>query len=224
MGGKPLGQLEIDEHAAEAGIVTRLEAFVDTIKGFACSAGQHKIPHEYIYRGSSALINMKKTFLIPNMAPHAELLSPLMESYGIRAIVLPEPNRSNLLYADRVTSGVECLPFRVTLGDFLRFYHDNGTDLRNVEAFMAGAYGPCRLGKYALEQGRILKDLSINMPIRSSVSNNAYRDINIGPGFMRIAWRATVSMDYLQKLLWRTRPYEKQTGSADVMFEEYKGE
>ena len=33
MGGKPLGQLEIDEHAAEAGIVTRLEAFVDTIRG-----------------------------------------------------------------------------------------------------------------------------------------------------------------------------------------------
>ncbi len=223
MGGKPLGQLEIDEHAAEAGIVTRLEAFVDTIKGFARSTGEHKIPHEYIYRETSALINVKKTFLIPNMAPHAELLSPLMESYGIKAIVLPEPNRSNLLYADRVTSGVECLPFRVTLGDFLRFYHDNGTDLRNVEAFMAGAYGPCRLGKYALEQGRILKDLGINMPIRSSVSNNAYRDINIGPGFMRIAWRATVSMDYLQKLLWRTRPYEKQTGSADVMFEEYKG-
>ena len=35
MGGKPLGELEIDEHAAEAGIVTRLEAFVDTITGFA---------------------------------------------------------------------------------------------------------------------------------------------------------------------------------------------
>ena len=27
MGGKPLGQLEIDEHAAEAGIVTRLGSF-----------------------------------------------------------------------------------------------------------------------------------------------------------------------------------------------------
>ncbi len=38
MGGKPMGQLEIDEHAAEAGLVTRLEAFVDTIKSYACSA------------------------------------------------------------------------------------------------------------------------------------------------------------------------------------------
>jgi predicted nucleotide-binding protein (sugar kinase/HSP70/actin superfamily) len=31
--GKPLGHLELDEHAAEAGLVTRLEAFVDTITG-----------------------------------------------------------------------------------------------------------------------------------------------------------------------------------------------
>ncbi len=222
MGGKPLGQLEIDEHAAEAGIVTRLEAFVDTIKGFARSARQHEGRRKYIYRETSALINAKKTFLIPRMAPHAELLSPLMEAYGLKAIVLPEPNERNLLYADRVTSGVECLPYRVTLGDFLRFYYDNGSDLKNIEAFMAGAYGPCRLGKYAIEQSRILKDLGIDLPIRSSVSNNAYRDINIGPGFGRMAWKACVAMDYLQRLLWHARPYEKRAGSADVMFEEYK--
>jgi predicted nucleotide-binding protein (sugar kinase/HSP70/actin superfamily) len=42
MGGKPLGQLEIDEHAAEAGIVTRLEAFVDTIQDLPSSAGKLK--------------------------------------------------------------------------------------------------------------------------------------------------------------------------------------
>ena len=222
MGGKPLGQLEIDEHAAEAGIVTRLEAFVDTIQGFARSARQHEGRRKYIYRETSALINAKKTFLIPRMAPHVELLSPLMEAYGLKAIVLPEPNERNLLYADRVTSGVECLPYRVTLGDFLRFYYDNGSDLKNIEAFMAGAYGPCRLGKYAIEQSRVLKGLGIDLPIRSSVSNNAYRDINIGPGFGRIAWKACVAMDYLQKLLWHARPYEKRAGSADVMFEEYK--
>ncbi|GAH83004.1 unnamed protein product, partial [marine sediment metagenome] len=156
MGGKPLGQLEIDEHAAEAGIVTRLEAFVDTIKGFARSTRQREGPRKDIYRGASALINTEKTFLIPRMSPHAELFSPMMEAYGVRAIVLPEPNRQNLLYADRVTSGVECLPYRVTLGDFLRFYYDNGGDLKNIEAFMAGAYGPYRLGKYAIEQSRHL--------------------------------------------------------------------
>jgi predicted nucleotide-binding protein (sugar kinase/HSP70/actin superfamily) len=55
------------------------------------------------------------------------------------------------------------------------------------------------------------------------VSNNAYRDLNLGPEFERLAWRGVVAIDYLEKLLWRTRPYEKQAGTADRLFSEYTG-
>jgi len=225
MGGKPLGQLEMDEHAAEAGIVTRLEAFVDTIEGFAHSAGKHEAPNkEDVYRRAfPPVIDVTKTFIIPRMAPHIELVAALLEGSGFRAVVLPEANERNLFYADKVTSGVECLPYRVTLGDFLRFYYENGTDLKNVEAVMAGAYGPCRFGKYALEQIKILKDVGIDLPIRTTVSNNAYRDTDISPRFARLAWKGCVAIDYLQKSLWRTRPYEKRPGSADELFDEYLG-
>ncbi len=221
MGGKPLGQLEIDEHAAEAGIVTRLEAFVDTITGFADVAEPHTVPPRDIYRSASTVINTEKTFIIPRMAPHVELVGALLEGSGVRAIVLPEPDERNLHYADKLTSGVECLPYRVTLGDFLRFSYEDGAGLKNVEAVMAGAYGPCRFGKYALEQRRILKDVGIDLPIRTTVSNNAYRDTNISPRYARLAWKGCVAIDCLQRLLWRTRPYERQPGSADEMFEEY---
>jgi predicted CoA-substrate-specific enzyme activase len=225
MGGKPLGQLEIDEHAAEAGIVTRLEAFVDTIQGFAHSAGKHEAPNkEDVYRRAfPPVIDTTKTFIIPRMAPHIELVSALLEGSGFRAVVLPEANERNLFYADKVTSGVECLPYRVTLGDFLRFCYEDGTDLKNVEAVMAGAYGPCRFGKYALEQIKVLKDVGFGLPIRTTVSNNAYRDTEISPRFARLAWKGCVAIDYLQRLLWRTRPYEKRPGSADELFDEYLG-
>lgn len=226
MGDKPLGQLEIDEHAAEAGIVTRLEAFVDTIKGFARSATEVSVQPEEIYRGVPVLEKSNKTFVLPQMSPHARVIGAAMEGYGLNALVLPEPDERNLMYADRVTSGVECLPFRVTLGDFLRFYHEDGRDMSNVEAFMAGAYGPCRFGKYAIEQVKTFHNLGIDLPMRTSVSNNAYRDIELGSnrarmGFMRLTWRACVAMDYLQRLLWRARPYEKRRGAADALFDDY---
>ncbi|NWF77512.1 MAG: hypothetical protein HXY36_02795 [Chloroflexi bacterium] len=225
LGGKPLGQLEIDEHAAEAGIVTRLEAFVDTIQGFAHSAGKHEVRRkEDIYRKAfPPVVDTKKTFIIPRMTRHVELVAALLEGSGFRAIVLPEANERNLSYADKVTAGTECLPFRVTLGDFLRFCYENGTDLKNVEAVMASAYGPCRFGKYALEQIQILKELGFDLPIRTTISNNAYRDTEISPRFARLAWKGCVAIDYLQRLLWRTRPYEKRPGSADEMFDGYLG-
>ena len=58
----------------------------------------------------------------------------------------------------------------------------------------------------------ILKELGFDLPIRTTVSNNAYRDLNLGTDFERLAWKGIVAVDYLQKLLWRTRPYEKDPG------------
>ncbi len=115
------------------------------------------------------------------------------------------------------------MPFRVTLGDFIRFYHEDGHALKDVEGFMSGSYGPCRIGKYAAEQMRILKDMGFDLPIRTTVSNHAYRDLGLGPGFERLAWKGIVAIDYLQKLLWHTRPYEKERGRADRLFAEYTG-
>ena len=88
---------------------------------------------------------------------------------------------------------------------------------------MAGAYGPCRFGKYALEQIKILKEAGIDLRIRTTVSNNAYRDTEISPAFARLAWKGCVAIDYLQRLLWRTRPYERRLGSADELFDAFLG-
>jgi len=219
-GNKPLGQLEIDEHAAEAGIVTRLEAFVDTIQGYARSTMQ-KPERPYIYRGTSPLSRTKKTILIPRMGPFAEALAAGMEAYGARTVVLAESDDRSLLYGNQVTSGTECLPYRLVLGDFMRFYYDNGNNVKDFEVIMAGEYGPCRLGKYVVEQMRVLKEVGIDLPIRTSMANGSYRDLGLGPQCERLIWKGVVAIDYLQKLLWRTRPYEKVRGQADILFDQY---
>ena len=219
-GNKPLGQLEIDEHAAEAGIVTRLEAFVDTIQGYARSTMQ-KPERPYIYRGTSPLSRTKKTILIPRMGPFAEALAAGMEAYGARTVVLAESDDRSLLYGNQVTSGTECLPYRLVLGDFMRFYYDNGNNVKDFEVIMAGEYGPCRLGKYVVEQMRVLKEVGIDLPIRTSMANGSYRDLGLGPQCERLIWKGVVAIDYLQKLLWRIRPYEKVRGQADILFDQY---
>lgn len=221
VGVKPLGQLEIDEHAAEAGIVTRLEAFVDTIEGYARSTKKITEPSNSVYRGATADISSGRTLIIPDMSPHANVLAAAMEAFGVKAVVLPEPDERNILYSSQVTSGTECLPYRVTLGDFLRFYYEDGHGLTRVEGFMSGSFGPCRLGKYAIEQIRILKNLGFDLPICTTVSNNGYRDLGLGPGFERLAWQGIVAVDNLQKLLWRVRPYENDKGTANKLFETF---
>jgi predicted nucleotide-binding protein (sugar kinase/HSP70/actin superfamily) len=221
MSGKPLGQLEIDEHAAEAGIVTRLEAFADTIKAHYYSASPSSVRSRKIYRGIVNFPNDNKTILVPRMSPNAEAIAAALQAFNVSAMVLPEPNESNLLYANGVTSGTECLPFRITLGDFMRFYHENKPNIREVKGFMVGSFGPCRLGKYAVEQINILKEIGFELPLIVSVSNNAYGDLKLGSSFNRLVWRGIVAIDYLQKMLLHTRPYEKRKGLADQLFGKY---
>lgn len=43
----------------------------------------------------------------------------------------------------------------------------------------------------------------------------------MGAGFERLAWKGIVAVDYLEKLLWRVRPYEKTAGSSDLLFNDY---
>ncbi len=225
MGGKPLGQLEIDEHAAEAGIVTRLEAFVDTITQHARRSKSFRFPSDTtdIRRTAPTSVNPNKVVLIPRMAAHADVLGAAMQAFGVRAVVLPEPDERNLLHSNRVTSGKECLPYRVSLGDFMRYFREaDSYDFKpeDVEGFMASAFGPCRFGKYAVEQARILREIGFDLKIRTTVSNNAYRDLNLGTDFERLAWTGIVAVDYLEKLLWRVRPYEKAAGATDALFAE----
>ncbi len=221
MSGKPMGQLEIDEHAAEAGIVTRLEAFIDTITSYAQTAKVHEVPAEEIRRAATPIINNNKTLILPYMAPFVQVIGTIMEACGSQAIVLPEPDERSLFYSNQLTSGTECLPYRVTLGDFLKFFYQNPDRVNDVELAMVSAYGPCRLGKYALEQSRVLRKVGFDVPMLTTISNNAYRDIDVGPDFERIAMRGIFAADCLDRLVWRTRPYEKEKGLADRLFNDY---
>ena len=221
MGGKPLGQLEIDEHAAEAGIVTRLEAFVDTINGYA-RTGRTRETMPLDFRRQTLPIRVNhKIFVLPQMAPFIRVLAGVVEASGSEVQVLPETDLRSLQLSNRVTAGTECLPYRATLGDFLKFCEDNREAVSKSEFIMASAYGPCRLGKYALEQGRSLKQAGYDIEIRSTTSNKAYQDMNLGPDFPRRAADAIFASDALEKLLWRARPYERQIGLADALFETY---
>jgi predicted CoA-substrate-specific enzyme activase len=221
MSGKPLGQLEIDEHAAEAGLVTRLEAFVDTITSYARTSKVLEVAAGKIRRAAPPIISDQKTLVLPYMSPCVAVIGAAMESCGGRVIVLPEPDERSLFYSNQLTSGTECLPYRVTLGDFLKFFYQNPERASDVELTMVSSYGPCRLGKYALEQSTVLRKVGFDVPMLTTISNNAYRDMEFGPNFQRIAMRGIFAADCLDRLVWRTRPYEKEKGLADRLFNEY---
>lgn len=220
MGNKPLGQLEVDAHAAEAGIITRLEALVDTIKGY-WQAGlvPDNDPGRYARRVSGS-ISKGVNVLIPHMASHAEVVAGAMRHFGVNAQVLPESSEESIALSRDVTGGGECLPFRDSLGELLLAAKENRLP-EDARVLMAGAFGPCRLGKYSPELQKILDKLGIPLQVLTTVSDHSYADLGLGKGFELLAWQGIVATDLLQKMLWTTRPYEKSPGQADQAYHNF---
>jgi predicted CoA-substrate-specific enzyme activase len=220
MGSKPLGQIEVDEHAAEAGYITRLEAMVDTIKAYR-RAGLRLSGEPATYaRRVPTSVRSGQNLLVARMADHAEIVAAAMRAFGVNARVLPESDETSMTLSRDVTNGKECLPFRDTLGVFLRMAQE-GSLAKGTRALMAGSFGPCRLGKYAQEQQKILDERGIDLEVMTTVSNNAYSDLGLSSRFELLAWQGIVATDHLQRLLWMTRPYERHTGESNSLYDSY---
>jgi len=103
---------------------------------------------------------------------------------------------------------------------------DNEFDPSRSAFFMPTASGPCRFGHYQQAQEIILKNLGYaDVPLVSPTAKTAYGDMmGLKLGFRRLAWQGVVAADFLTKLTHLKRPYEKNKGDTDQLYNYYMQE
>ncbi|NPV48411.1 MAG: CoA activase [Armatimonadetes bacterium] len=219
LGRKPFLQIEVDEHSADAGMVTRCEAFLDSLDA---TRGRRHAPGRH-FRPLTIEPGSKRTVLLPNMSRHAFGLAAAFRACGMPAEVLPEPDAETLYWGRKYTSGKECFPCIVTTGDMVKFVMKDGFDRDRYAFFMGGSGGPCRFGQYNALQRMVLDDLGYeDVPLYvPNQASSFYNEMGIvGRHFLRQGWRAIVAIDLVEKALLETRPYELTPGAAEAACEE----
>jgi len=163
-----------------------------------------------------------RTLWIPRMTyVGARMMAAVFRSVGIHAEVVPESDERTLELGGLYSSGEECYPEKVTLGDFLRIVFSDDFDPDKTAFFMPTAEGPCRFGQYAPYLRQVLRELGYeDIPIVSPTSRNSYDGFaEHAPDMIRRAWWALCASDILRKLRLKTRPYELNAGDTDEVFE-----
>lgn len=218
LGGKPFLQIEVDEHSADAGMITRCEAFLDSLdatKGRQHTGGRH-------FRPLTIDGTNKRTVLIPSMSDHAHGLAAAFESCGMPSEVLPPADEETLHWGRKHTTGKECFPCIVTTGDMVKYMKHHPEERDRVAFFMGGSGGPCRFGQYNALQRMVLDDLGFeDVPLYApNQASSFYDEMGIvGRKFLRNAWRGIVAVDMVDKACMEVRPYEQQRGSCDAAAE-----
>ncbi|MCE5250664.1 hypothetical protein LLG96_10645 [bacterium] len=161
-----------------------------------------------------------RTVYIPPMTQAgARLLAAVFRSQGIEARITPPSDARTLELGAMYSSGEECFPEKITLGDFLKITEAEGFDPKKTAFMMLTANGPCRFGQYCHLLEKVLADLNLNdVIVLSPTSSNGYGGIG-SITFFKKAWIAVVASDILRKMLFKTRPYEKTKGTADDVYE-----
>jgi predicted nucleotide-binding protein (sugar kinase/HSP70/actin superfamily) len=210
MGDKPLLILELDEHGADAGYITRVEAFLDVIR--QDRPGERR-PRVDVFAPPTQWAK-RRVWIPPMHEMGADMFAAAFRQFGFRAEPLPLEDIEAFEIGRRLSRGSECLPTAATLGTFVKTLRDLDADPAGEALFMPTAEGPCRFGQYATSHRLALEKIGLgDVSILSPSSYNSYMGL---PGKLRkLLWDAIVMADLLYKIGCKFRPYEAEPGETD---------
>ncbi len=134
LGSKPYLVLEIDAHTADAGVQTRLEAFLDIIHNYRdvqTPGATPFVPCRLVGGGriirsngeSVPLKDPRVRIYFPNFSPyHTRALSLAVGWLGLHAGAVISLDRTQLDRGLQYTSGRECLPLPICIGQLLQVH------------------------------------------------------------------------------------------------------
>lgn len=164
-----------------------------------------------------------KTVYIPPMAyGSGRAFAAGFRALGVDARITPPSDHRTRELGGRYTSGDECYPAKVTIGDFMRVLEQPGIDADSIVFFMPTADGPCRFGQYAPHLRGILDKQGFRRTgVLSPTSRDSYAALgSLARPFVRTSWRMLVAADILQKMLLKYRPRELEAGATEAAYEE----
>jgi predicted CoA-substrate-specific enzyme activase len=225
MGQKPFLVLELDSHSADAGVDTRVEAFLDIIDGYR--AKKSDLEAERYHNGWKLISkpmspgeaedlylenaktgekvplrgNKRVKVLLSNMgAISTEYIGAAVRGLNISAEALPVATGKTIQLARSHASGKECVPSHLVLGSALQFIFSE--KYRKDELyllFVPITTGPCRTGQYFVYYENLFRDMRLeNLVVFTLSADNSYAEL--GPNFMKEMWKGLVLSDYLKDI------------------------
>lgn len=220
MGQKPFLILELDSHSADAGIDTRVEAFLDIIDGYRSKkqeveedrydngwrfdpSGDDQLNIINDRTGETVPVrgNKKVKLLLSNMGNIAtEFMAACLRGADINAEALPVATNKTIQVARAHASGKECVPSHLVLGSALQYFASE--KYRKDELyllFVPITTGPCRTGQYYVYYQNLFRDLRLeNVIVFILSADNSYTEI--GQDFARNMWKGVVVSDYMKDI------------------------
>jgi len=239
MGRKPSLTLELDSHTADAGLETRVEAFLDIVNAYRqliadkqIVAGKttFKAARTVLNNGTTSVITSngevlpmtdpRVTVLLPSMGRYgSEAFAAILRGYGFNAIAHRPSDEAVLKLGRANTTCKECLPLILTTGTLLSYIRNGKRDDEVLVYFFVTGSGPCRFGQYYIFMEDLVKRLEIpNVALLTLTSENSY--VGLGKDFESRGWWAVIVSDVMEDIRSMLLANASETAAAMAVFKE----
>jgi predicted CoA-substrate-specific enzyme activase len=232
---KPHLILEVDEHTGDAGMVTRIEAFLDTLSVPPRQPKPSPHPLNLVIKGKPRRLDpldpnpdlMRRLegrvihFPFVSLA-FSLVVQAAMEAIGLEARVLPMPDDETEYLGRQVTSSRECHPFMVTCGEFVKMARQPRFDPDRSAVWMANYDGACRFSQYSIGHADLFRRMGLpQIPVIAPLTSTRFDEFSglFGLRFIRALWQGWVASEVLERLRLHVRPYERNPGETDRVYE-----
>lgn len=237
MDKKPFLTLEFDQHTANAGFDTRIEAFLDIVDGYRkVNKKTDKVSGLISFKPARIEVSEDERFYIDSndnklflddsrvrmvyvdMGKGTEGIAEVTNSLGIKSISLLPADEKCMQLGRKYSSCKECLPYNLTLGSMLSYLEKRQSDERTI-FFMPDASGPCRFGQYNIFMKLVVNNLKLeNVAFMVLSAKNRYS--GFGTKFSKRAWVSIVTSGIMDNIHNALKVLAEDPISAQNIFSE----
>ncbi|WP_207710489.1 2-hydroxyacyl-CoA dehydratase [Aminipila butyrica] len=213
--GTNLGAAKIRIRSLKAAIEERDKNNISYVEG----------EHTFLRKAFTKEMRKNYTILIPQMSPiHFQFISPALEKSGYNVRLLPSVDKHAVDEGLRYINNDACYPTIVTLGQVISELKSGKYDLDKTAVFMSQTGGGCRASNYVAMLRKALIDLKMEqVPVISfnivGLEKNSGFKLTF-PLIKRVLMGAVYG-DVLMRMLYATRPYEEEAGSAERLYKKW---
>ena len=231
MGDKPYLEVEVDEHSASAGVITRCEAFLDSLAGRRRGGRtESSSPRRVLKRcRASRPQEPGRTFYLPQFSDHWRTVAAALRACGVKAEVLPRSSEESLRLGKRHGLGKECLAHTITTGDIMRKVNSDGFDAASSAFLGSRMGGPCRVGQYLPSMELTVNDHTdvfvpfYRQPASFQRPAPVFKQVD-RRRFERLGGYGVFGVDMLIRATLQTRPHEVNKGETDRLYQRFLDE
>lgn len=218
--------IKIDEGSNLGAVRIRIRSLIAAVKARERNRTKLSIkPASYKRQVFTKEMKKKHTIIGPQMSPiHFKLLQKAMEYSGYNFVVLDAVDPMAVETGLKYVNNDACYPSILVAGQMIAALQSGKFDLNNTSLIITQTGGGCRATNYIGFIRRALNDAGFSKIPVISMSTQGFEK-NPGwtytPGMLIRLVRSIMLGDLLMRVLYRTRPYEAVSGSANALYEKW---